>query len=38
MLVEELVQNQKVVWKVTNSLIDFPNLNNKTEWINTKII
>lgn len=38
MLVEELIPNKKVVWKVTDSLIDIPDLKNKTEWINTKII
>lgn len=38
MVVEELVSNQKVVWNVTDSLIDIPDLKNKTEWINTKIV
>lgn len=37
-LVQELVTNKKVVWLVTDSLIDIPELKNKTEWINTKII
>ena len=36
--VEELIPNTKVVWNVTDSLIDIPELKNKTEWINTKII
>ena len=36
--VEELIPNTKVVWKVTNSLIDIPELKNKKEWINTKIV
>ncbi len=38
MWVEELVLNQKVVWNVTDSLIDIPELKNKTEWINTQIV
>lgn len=38
MKVEELVTNKKVVWKVTASLIDIPDLKNKTEWIDTKIV
>lgn len=38
MMVEELIPNQKVTWKVTDALIDFPDLDNKTEWINTKIV
>jgi len=38
MLVEELVPNQKVVWNVKDSLIDIPDLKNKAEWINTKIV
>jgi uncharacterized protein YndB with AHSA1/START domain len=38
MLVEEIVPNQKVIWHVTDSLIDIPDLQNKTEWINTKIV
>lgn len=37
MTIEELVPNSKVVWKVTDSLIDLPDLKNKTEWINTRI-
>ncbi|REG76876.1 SRPBCC family protein [Algoriphagus antarcticus] len=36
--VEELIPNAKVVWNVTDSVIDIPELKNKTEWINTKII
>jgi len=38
MKVEELIPNTKVVWYVTDSLIGIPELKNKTEWINTKII
>jgi uncharacterized protein YndB with AHSA1/START domain len=36
--VQELVINKKVIWFVTDSLIDIPDLKNKTEWINTKIV
>jgi uncharacterized protein YndB with AHSA1/START domain len=36
--VEELIPNVKVGWRVTDSLINIPELKNKTEWINTKII
>lgn len=38
MVVEELVPHKKVVWKVTASLIDIPELTNKTEWVNTEIV
>ena len=38
MVVEELVPDKKVAWKVTDSLIDIPELKNKTEWINTQIV
>lgn len=38
MRVEELIPNKKVVWVVTGSLIDLPELINKTEWIDTRII
>ncbi len=38
MLVEELIPDEKVVWRVTNSLIDIPELKDKTEWINTRIV
>lgn len=37
-LVQELDSNKKVVWLVTDSLIDIPDLKNQTEWINTKIV
>ncbi len=36
--VEELAPNKKVVWNVTDSIIDIPELKKQTEWINTKII
>jgi hypothetical protein len=36
--VEELIPNNKVAWYVTDSLIDIPELKNRTEWINTKIV
>lgn len=38
LVVEELVPNKKVVWYVTDSLIYIPELTNKAEWINTKIV
>ncbi len=38
MRVEELIPNKKIVWLVTDSLIDIPELKNKREWIDTKII
>ncbi len=37
-LVEELIAYKKVVWLVTDTLIDIPELNNKREWLNTKIV
>ena len=38
MTVQELVENQKVVWQVEDSLINIPGLTNQTEWINTTIV
>ena len=38
MVVEELISKKKVIWNVTDSLIDIPDLKNKAEWINTKIV
>ena len=38
MKVDELSTNKKIVWLVTDSLIDIPDLKNQTEWINTKIV
>lgn len=38
MRVEELITGKRVVWVVTDSLIDIPELKNKTEWISTKIV
>ncbi|MEJ7738845.1 MAG: SRPBCC domain-containing protein [Chitinophagaceae bacterium] len=38
MRIEELIPNEKVVWFVTDTLIDIPELNNKKEWLNTKIV
>lgn len=37
MRVETLVTDEKVVWEVMDALIDFPELNNKYEWIGTRI-
>lgn len=38
MLVEELITNKKVAWRVQDALIDLPELVNKREWINTRIV
>ncbi len=38
MQVEELIPNKKIVWLVTDALIDIPELKNKTEWMGTKIV
>lgn len=38
MRIEEIIPNEKVVWQVTDSLINVPELNNKTEWIDTTIV
>lgn len=38
MLVEELIKNKKVAWRVEDALIDLPELVNKKEWINTQIV
>lgn len=37
MKVTELSPGKKVVWNVIDSLIDLPELNNKSEWVGTKI-
>ncbi|WP_407429422.1 SRPBCC family protein [Arcticibacter sp.] len=36
--VEELIKNKKVAWRVVDALIDLPELGNKKEWVNTRII
>lgn len=38
MQVHELIPNKKVSWLVTDTLIDFPELQNKSEWLNTIIV
>lgn len=38
MQIAELVPNAKVVWYVKASLIDIPELENKTEWVGTTIV
>lgn len=38
MQVEALTEDKKVAWRVTDTLIDLPELNNKTEWLGTEII
>lgn len=37
-VVEELIPNKKIVWNVIDNYSDIPELNNKSEWIGTKII
>ncbi len=37
MIVEELIPEKCIIWKVVHSKIDIPELNNKTEWVDTKI-
>lgn len=37
-LVEELVKDKKVVWRVVDAVIDLPDLTNKTEWVDTTMI
>ena len=36
-LVKEITNNLKIVWSVTDSLINIPELKNQTEWIGTSI-
>jgi uncharacterized protein YndB with AHSA1/START domain len=38
MRIDELVPQEKIVWLVTDTLIDIPELKNKREWLNTRII
>jgi uncharacterized protein YndB with AHSA1/START domain len=38
MRIEEIVPIEKVVWLVTDTLIDLPELNNKREWLDTRIV
>lgn len=38
MRVEELIPNEKVVWVCIDTLIDIPELQNKKEWKDTKIV
>jgi hypothetical protein len=37
-IVEELIVSNKIVWLVSDTLIDIPGLTNKTEWLNTRIV
>lgn len=37
-VVEELIDRKKVVWRVVDALIDLPGLTQKTEWVNTCIV
>lgn len=36
--VEELIPNESLTWRVIDSIIDLPELNNKSEWVDTRII
>jgi uncharacterized protein YndB with AHSA1/START domain len=38
MRVKELILNKEIVWLVVDTLIDIPELTNKKEWLNTKIV
>lgn len=38
MRTEEIIPGEKIVWFVTDTLIDIPELNNKREWLNTRIV
>jgi uncharacterized protein YndB with AHSA1/START domain len=38
MRVEEIIPKEKVVWHVTDTIIDIPELKNKKEWLNTRIV
>lgn len=38
MRIDELVPYEKIVWHVTDTLIDIPELHNKREWLDTSII
>jgi len=37
-LVEEIIPGKKIIWKCTDAFIDAPSVNNKNEWLGTKII
>jgi len=36
--VDELIQNQIVIWYVTGTYLDIPGLKNKQEWLDTTIV
>lgn len=38
MKIQELIPNEKVAWVCINTLIDIPELQNNTEWKDTKIV
>lgn len=38
MRLEEIVPQEKIVWFVTDTIINIPELKNKREWLNTRII
>lgn len=35
---KNLIPNIKISWLVTDSLIDIPELKNKSEWLDTRIV
>lgn len=37
-VVGKVIPNRKIVWDVVDAYVDIPELNDKTEWIGTKII
>lgn len=37
-VVEEIIPNRRIAWNVVNAYVDIPELNDKTEWIGTRII
>lgn len=38
MNIVEAIPNKQVVWKCVKAYIDLPSLNNKAEWVGTKLI
>lgn len=38
MRMEEIVPGEKIVWFVTDTLMDIPEIKNKREWLHTRIV
>lgn len=38
MIVEEMMPGRKILWNVVDACVDIPELNNRSEWVGTKII